>query len=134
MNVAPGSRSELLMKKTHDMGLVVSNIGRDMRSERWTDVILYSKERIPLPVHRVVLNQSAHLQAILRSQLCCRGQCGHQDTISILLPDTSFRHLLLVVEFLYTGLLQCSQMDREHILVIIIIVLSPEVSYEEYMI
>ena len=107
------------MKKTHDMGLVVSNIGQDMRSERWTDVILYSRERIPLPVHRVVLSQSAFLQTILRSLLCCRGQCGHQDTVSILLPDTSYHHLLLLVDFLYTGLLQCSQMDREHILVMI---------------
>ena len=117
VNVAPGSRSELLMKKTHDMGLVVSNIGRDMRSERWTDVILYSRERVPLPVHRFVLSQSAYLQSILRSLLCCRGQCGHLETISILLPDTSYRHLLQVVNFLYTGFLQCSQMDREHILV-----------------
>ena len=118
VDIATGSqRTEVSLKKTHDMGLLVSNIAEDMRSERWTDVILYSSERIPLPVHRFVLSKSAYLQFILRSLSCCRDQCSHKETLSILLPDTSYRHLLQVVNFLYTGLLQCSQMDREHILV-----------------
>ena len=113
------SPAEQLVKKNHDLGLLVSNIGDDMRSERWTDVILYSRERIPLPVHRFVLSHSPYLQTLLRSLSCCQGRCGQQGTISILLPDFSYSHLLLVINFLYTGCLQCSQVDREHVVVMI---------------
>ena len=119
VDVTGSRQADLLVKKSHDLGLVVSNIGQDMRSERWTDVTLYSRERIPLSVHRFILWQSPYLQTILRSQSCCRGQCGHQSSISILLPDVSYPHLLQVINFLYTGLLQSSQRDRDHILVII---------------
>ena len=110
-------RAEYEVKRTHDMGAVVSNIAQDMRSERWTDVILYSRERIPVPLHRFVLSQSTFLHAMLRSLSCCQGRCGHQNTISIILPDTSYPHLLKVCNFLYTGCLKCSESDREHILV-----------------
>ena len=117
MTVDVASPADQVVKKNHDMGLLVSNIGHAMRSERWTDVILISKERLPLPVHRFVLSHSKHLQTLLSSLSCCQGRCGQQDTISILLPDISYSHLLQVVNFLYTGCLQCSQEDREQILV-----------------
>merc|ERR1719412_2847524 len=111
MTADVGSPADRIVQKNHDMGLVVSHIGQDMRSERWTDVILYSRERVPLPVHRCVLSHSRYLQTMLRSASCCHGRCG-QDTISLLLPDISYSHLLQVVNFLYTGCLQCSQADR----------------------
>ena len=116
MTADVGSPADRIVQKNHDMGLVVSHIGQDMRSERWTDVILYSRERVPLPVHRCVLSHSRYLQPMLRSASCCQGRCG-QDTISLLLPDISYSHLLQVVNFPYTGCLQCSQADREHIVV-----------------
>ena len=36
---------------------------------------------------------------------CCRGKCGVQEQLTILLPDVSYRHLDPVVQYLYTGVL-----------------------------
>ena len=45
---------------------VVSSVGQDMREERWTDLVLYSTEGAPVPVHRAVLSQSPQLRPLLR--------------------------------------------------------------------
>ena len=45
---------------------LVSSVGRDMREERWTDLVLYSTEGAPVPVHRAVLSQSPQLRPLLR--------------------------------------------------------------------
>ena len=85
------------------MTLVVSSVWRDMREERWTDLILCSSERIPLPVHRSILSQSPLLRPLLSSLSCCQGRCAHQEPLSILLPDISYRILITAITFLYTG-------------------------------
>ena len=91
----------------------MTSVGRDMREERWTDLILYSRERIPVPVHRMILSQSPHLRALLTSLSCCQGRCAHQEPLSILLPDISYRLLLTAVNFLYTGIIRSTQRDRQ---------------------
>ena len=55
---------------------VVSSVGEDMREERWTDLVLYSTEGAPVPVHRAVLSQSPHLRPLLRSLSCCQAGCS----------------------------------------------------------
>ena len=99
------------------MTLVVSSVWRDMREERWTDLILYSSERIPLPVHRAILSQSPHLRPLLTSLSCCQGRCAHQEPLSILLPDISYRALLSALTFLYTGTVLCRQQDKQAVMV-----------------
>ena len=54
---------------------LVSSVGEDMREERWTDLVLYSTEGAPVPVHRAVLSQSPHLRPLLRSLSCCQAGC-----------------------------------------------------------
>ena len=106
-----------LVKRTEEMRELVASIGKDMRGERWSDVVLYSREAIPLPVHRLVLSQSPYLARLLTSLSCCQGRCSNQEPISVLLPGISYLHLLKVVTFLYTGRLQCTVPDRQHLLV-----------------
>ena len=55
---------------------MVSSVGRAMMEERWTDLILYSTEGAPVPVHRAVLSQSPHLRPLLRSLSCCQAGCS----------------------------------------------------------
>ena len=93
--------------------ILVSSVGRDMREERWTDLILYSRERIPVQVHRMILSQSPHLRPLLTSLSCCQGRCAHQEPLSILLPDISYRLLITAVNFLYTGIIRSTQQDRQ---------------------
>ena len=91
---------------------MLEDLRKEMREERGTDLILYSSERIPVPVHRMILSQSPHLRALLTSLSCCQGRCAHQEPLSILLPDFSWRVLWSTVNFLYTGSLQFRQEDR----------------------
>ena len=92
---------------------VMSRVCRDMREERWTDLILYSSERIPVEVHKAILSQSPHLRPLLTSLSCCQGRCAHQEPLSILLPDISYRLLITAVNFLYTGIIRSTQRDRQ---------------------
>ena len=92
---------------------VMSSVCRDMREERWTDLILYSSERIPVNVHRAILSQSPLLRPLLSSLSCCQGRCAHQEPLSLLLPDVPYRLLLTAVDFLYSGNIQSRQQDRQ---------------------
>ena len=94
-------------------GRLVSSVGQDMRAERWTDLILYSSEGIPVPVHRAILSQSPHLRPLLTSLSCCQGRCNHQEPLTLLLPDVPYRLLITAVTFLYTGTIQSSMKDRQ---------------------
>ena len=117
MPVASLSPGQEMVKKTGDTRHLLARLGQDLRGEKWTDVVLYSRERIPLPVHRLVLSQSRFLDRILRSHSCCGGVCSQQETLSLLLPDVCYQHLVRLVTFLYTGSLQCSLQDKPHLLV-----------------
>ena len=92
---------------------MVSSVGRAMMEERWTDLDLYSSEGVPVPVHRAILSQSPHLRPLLTSLSCCQGRCAHQEPLSLLLPDIPYRLLLTAVTFLYTGLTQTNQQDKQ---------------------
>ena len=92
---------------------MLEDLRKEMREERGTDLILYSRERIPVPVHRMILSQSPHLRPLLTSLSCCQGRCAHQEPLSILLPDISYRLLLTAVNFLYTGIICSTQRDRQ---------------------
>ena len=100
----------------------MSSVRRDMTEERWTDLILYSSEGIPVPVHRAILSQSPHLRPLLTSLSCCQGRCAHQQPLSLLLPDVPYRLLLTAVNFLYTGTIQTSKQDRQALSVSYILV------------
>lgn len=104
---------EKLERERGETEVLVSSVGRDMREERWTDLILYSRERIPVPVHRMILSQSPHLSPLLTSLSCCQGRCAHQEPLSLLLPDVPYRILLTAVNFLYTGTTRCSEQERQ---------------------
>ena len=92
---------------------LISSVERDMREERWTDLVLYSSEGAPVPLHRLILSQfSPQLRPLVRSLSCCQGRCAHQEPLSLLLPEVSYRLLLPAVTFLYTGLVQISRQDR----------------------
>jgi len=110
---------ERLGRGGEEMGQIVARLGEDMRAERWTDVVLYSREGVPLPVHRLLLSQSTYLARLLTSLSCCQGRCCHQDTISVLLPDISYQVLLSLVNFLYTGNLRCNHSDKQHLVTLI---------------
>ena len=86
---------------------------RDMKEDRWTDLILYTSEGILVPAHRMILSQSPHLRPLLTSLSCCQGRCAHQEPLSILLPDISYRLLITAVNFLYTGIIRSTQRDRQ---------------------
>ena len=103
----------MMMRSQDDWRTVMTSVGRDMREERWTDLILYSRERIPVPVHRMILSQSPHLRPLLTSLSCCQGRCAQQEPLSILLPDISYRLLITAVNFLYTGIIRSTQRDRQ---------------------
>ena len=94
------------------LDLVLTSLDRDMREERWSDLVLYSSEGIPVAAHKAVLSQSPHLRPLLTSLSCCQGGCAHQEPLSLLLPEVSYRLLLPAVTFLYTGLVQISRQDR----------------------
>ena len=98
-------------------GRLVSSVGQDMRAERWADLILYSSEGIPVPVHRAILSQSPHLRPLLTSLSCCQGRCNHQEPLTLLLPDVPYR-LLTAVTFLYTGTILVRQHDRDAVMVL----------------
>ena len=95
----------------------MSSVCRDMREERWTDLILYSSEGVPVPVHRAILSQSPHLRPLLSSLSCCQGRCAHQEPLSLLLPDVPYRLLLTAVTFLYTGTILVWQQERDAVMV-----------------
>ena len=99
-------------------GRLVSSVGQDMRAERWADLILYSSEGIPVPVHRAILSQSPHLRPLLTSLSCCQGRCNHQEPLTLLLPDVPYRLLLSAVTFLYTGTILVRQQDRDAVMVL----------------
>ena len=50
-------------------------------------------------------------------ELLCQGRCANQEPLSLLLPEVSYRALLPVVTFLYTGTILASQEDREAVMV-----------------
>ena len=91
--------------------------GHEAREVDWRDSL--QQRANTCPSTQVVLSQSTFLHTMLRSLSCCQGRCAHQNILSILLPDTSYTHLLKVSTFLYTGCLKCSESDREPILVMI---------------
>ena len=93
---------------------LISSVERDMREERWTDLVLYSSEGAPVPLHRLILSQfSPQLRPLVRSLSCCQGRCASQEPLTILLPDFNYRIILNAVKFLYTGTILCSQQDRQ---------------------
>ena len=108
----------------------MSSVWRDMTEERWTDLILYSSEGIPVPVHRAILSQSPHLRPLLTSLSCCQGRCNHQEPLTLLLPDVPYRLLITAVTFLYTGTIQSSMQDRQAIKVGNISTVHPSVQVE----
>ena len=55
------------------LDLVLASLDRDMREERWSDLVLYSSEGIPVAAHRAILWQSPHLRPLLTSHSCCQA-------------------------------------------------------------
>ena len=108
---------ELIRRSSPETRQLVSAVARNLTTESWTDVVLYSKERVPLHLHRVVLSRSPLLHSLLSSLSCCRGLCAHQATLHILLPDVPFEILTAVVVFLYNGDLDTREEDRLAVLV-----------------
>ena len=92
---------------------LVSSVDRDMKEERWTDLVLYSSEGAAVPVHRAILSQSTLLRPLLTSLSCCQGRCANQEPLSVLLPDFSYRLLLTAVKFLYTGTIICRRQEMQ---------------------
>ena len=96
------------------MRRLIFTVGRDMREERWTDLVLYSSEGAPVPLHKMILSQfSPQLRPLVRSLSCCQGRCASQEPVTFLLPDVNYRIILIAVNFLYTGTILCSQQDRQ---------------------
>ena len=69
VTVEPGG---LIARRRQVMAGVARRVGEDLRSERWTDLVLHSKEGVPLHVHRLVLAQCPHLSPLLSSLQCCQ--------------------------------------------------------------
>ena len=91
---------------------MLEDLRKEMREERGTDLILYSSERIPVPAHRMILSQCPHLSPLLTSLSCCQGRCAHQEPLSILLPDISWRLLFPALRILYTGNVLLREQDK----------------------
>jgi len=90
-------------KFTGDGRLIVSSARESFESEMFTDCILITKERIPVPVHRTVVSTSPFLETLLLSTSCCRGMCSQFTETTIMLPDVSYKMLSIVLDFFYTG-------------------------------
>ena len=115
----PVAKPSLVVRNIDNTEAMLAGFSQDMREEKWTDVVLYTRERVPLPVHRLVLSTSTFLNGLLQSLSCCQGRCSNQDTISLLLPDINYQDLVKVIDFLYSGRLKCSQQERTRLLVIL---------------
>ena len=90
---------------------ILTSVLLEMEEQRWTDTILYSSEGIPVPVHRVVLNQSPFLRLLMTSVHCCQSSCSQQEPLALILPDIPHRLLCIAVAFFYTGSMQFSRID-----------------------
>ena len=116
------NRLEATVMRSDCSGAIVTGLHQAVRRERWTDVILYSKERIPIHVHSLVLSQSKLLSRLFSSLACCQGRCSNQTTFSLILPDISHHDLQKMLDFLYTGQLECTHQERAQLLVFLGIV------------
>ena len=68
-SVEPGGLS--VRRREVTAGLL-RRMGEDLRGERWTDLVLHSREGVPVQVHRLVLAQCPHLAPLLSSLQCCQ--------------------------------------------------------------
>ena len=73
MSVMEGSVRVRIERRKANTGSLVSSLGHDMREERWSDLVLYSSEGIPVAAHRAVLCQLPNLRPLLTSLSGCQA-------------------------------------------------------------
>jgi len=96
-----------------DRRFLLSSLQDSLEGERFTDCILVTREGIPVPVHRMVLNSSPFLKTLFISTNCCRGLCSTNTETTILLPDVSYRMLSIILGFFYTGNIRCTPKEMD---------------------
>ena len=79
------------------------NILELMTTESVPDCRLITKERILIEAHKIILFQSPHLRSLITSVSCDEGKCPIQETVTLILPDISYRHLDPIIRYFYTG-------------------------------
>ena len=83
--------------------LFSDNILELMTTESVPDCRLITKERILIEAHKIILFQSPHLRSLITSVSCDEGKCPIQETVTLILPDISYRHLDPIIRYFYTG-------------------------------
>ena len=105
-------RERLTLLEDDDRKRLTSNVRENLLTEMFTDCILVTKEGISVPVHKMVLTPSPLLKSLLLSSSCCRGLCSHVTTTTIMLPDISYPVLNILLDFFYTGVVKCSNSEK----------------------
>jgi len=90
---------------------IVSSARNSFESEEFTDCILVTSERIPVPVHKMIVRISPLLETLFLSTSCCRGMCSQFTETTIMLPDVSYKMLSIILEFFYTGRIRCTNSE-----------------------
>ena len=83
--------------------LFSENLLEFMTTESVPDCRLITKERILIEAHKIILFQSPHLRSLITSVSCDGGKCPIQETVTLILPDISYRHLDPIIRYFYTG-------------------------------
>ena len=83
--------------------LFSENLLELMTTESVPDCRLITKERILIEAHKLILFQSPHLRSLITSVSCGGGKCPIQETVTLILPDISYRHLDPIIRYFYTG-------------------------------
>jgi len=73
-----------------------------VQKQYYTDVILLTKERIKLKVHKMVLSQNKFWHSLFKSVECCSGTCSSQP-VTVLLPDYDFSTIRKMLDIYYVG-------------------------------
>ena len=76
-----------------------------MQTESVPDCHLITKERILIEAHKIILFKSPFLRALITSVSCDQGKCPVQETVTLILPDISYRHIDPIIQYFYTGAL-----------------------------
>ena len=69
------------------------------------DCSLFTEDGNEIPVHKELLCQTKLMQGLVKSFECCCSK------IEIIIPSVSIEELDLMVEFLYSGQISCSNQD-----------------------
>ena len=98
-----GSTDLFSNDKISSTDLFPYNLLELMTTESVPDCRLITKERILIEAHKLILFQSPHLRSLITSVSCDEGKCPIQETVTLILPDISYRHLDPIIRYFYTG-------------------------------